>query len=84
MIEIKDNYTIYKNTEGKTIGTVEVRQENNTIYIIHTYVDSAYRGQKIAAKLVKATVDFYKQQGMNIIYSCSYAKKWSKDNSSRT
>lgn len=80
MIEINGNYTIYKNTEGKTIGRVEVIQENNTITIIHTYVDSAYRGQKIAAKLVKATVDYYNQQGMNIIYSCSYAKKWKENN----
>lgn len=77
MIELMENKAIYKTKEGKIIGEVEVvSEEKNKKNIIHTYVDPEYRGQKIASKLLTAITDYYQKQGIELIYTCSYAKSW--------
>lgn len=81
MIEFTENKVLYKTTDKKVIGEVEVIPgKNNTIDIIHTYVDPEYRNQSIASKLLTELTDYYTNRGIKIIYSCSYAKRWSEKN----
>lgn len=43
--------------------------------IDHTFVDPAYRGQKLAEKLVYTGVELARREGKKIIPSCPYAKR---------
>ncbi len=43
--------------------------------IDHTFVDSAYRGQGLAEKLVAAGVEVARNEGKKIIPLCPFAKK---------
>lgn len=43
--------------------------------IDHTFVDPAYRGQKLAEKLVYTGVELARRDGKKIIPLCPYAKK---------
>ena len=43
--------------------------------IEHTFVDSAYRGQGLAEKLVAAGVEVARNEGKKIIPLCPFAKK---------
>ena len=41
----------------------------------HSFVDPAYRGQKLAEKLVYTGVELARRDGKKIIPLCPYAKK---------
>ena len=45
------------------------------IIIDHTEVDDEYAGKGLGKKLVKAGVDFARENKMKILPSCPYAKK---------
>jgi predicted GNAT family acetyltransferase len=47
--------------------------------IEHTFVDSAYKGQGIAKKLVDAVVEGARERGLKIIPVCSYAVRVFED-----
>lgn len=49
---------------------------DHLVNIDHTYVDSAYRGQGIAAKLMEEAVVHLKEHNLKAKASCSYAAKW--------
>lgn len=54
--------------------------DQNTINANHTYVDESLRGQGVAEKLYQALVKFVREQGLNLIPSCSYiALKWQRE-----
>lgn len=77
MIEFIENKVIYKTPDKKVVGEVEFRQSGkNTIDITRTYVAPEFRNQSIASKLLTELTNYYTKQGIKIIYSCSYAKKW--------
>ncbi|MHA6534181.1 GNAT family N-acetyltransferase [Paenibacillus sp. BAC0078] len=45
------------------------------LYIIdHTFVDTAYRGQGLGDKLVKAIVEYARENGIKIVPLCPFAK----------
>lgn len=54
--------------------------DQKTINANHTYVDESLRGQGVAEKLYQALVKFVREQGLNLIPSCSYiALKWQRE-----
>ena len=77
MIEIK--YEKESNRAVAFIDNVEVGEcvyevGDNVWNIIHTEVDSTYRGQGIAKKLVECIIENAKKENKKLIASCSYAK----------
>lgn len=45
------------------------------LYIIdHTFVDNAYRGQGLGDSLVKAIVEYVRENGIKILPLCPFAK----------
>lgn len=53
-----------------------VKKSNGDIDIEHVYVDSALRGQGIAGKMMKAVVEYLRENNKKAIASCSYANAW--------
>ena len=60
-----------------------IETEKGIWNIIHTEVDPACQGQKIARKLVDTVISEAQQENKQLIADCSYAKKilTEKDNS---
>ena len=51
--------------------------ERDGVYVInHTYVDDRYRGQGIAAELVRRAVEEIERRGGRVEATCSYALLW--------
>ncbi len=48
--------------------------DEKTVDYYSTYVPPALRGKNVAATLVQAGLDYAKQQGYEVIPSCSYVK----------
>src|SRR3982751_6692853 len=52
-----------------------VKRHNNTIVIDHTEVDEKLRGQGVGEQLVKAAVDFARENNLKIKPVCPYTRK---------
>ncbi|MBP2097892.1 GNAT family N-acetyltransferase [Enterococcus rivorum] len=64
------------NDEGLEIGEMTWSEAGEKLLIIdHTYVDPAYRGQKLAEKLVLKGVEKARKERKQIIPLCPFAKK---------
>ncbi|EGP5055665.1 GNAT family N-acetyltransferase [Enterococcus faecium] len=77
-MEIKEekNRLALFNDEQQEIGEMTWSDVGPDIMIIdHTFVDPAYRGQKLAEKLVYTGVELARRDGKKIIPLCPYAKK---------
>ena len=77
-MEIKEekNRLALFNDEQQEIGEMTWSDARPDIMIIdHTFVDPAYRGQKLAEKLVYTGVELARRDGKKIIPLCPYAKK---------
>ncbi|HGD7255795.1 MULTISPECIES: GNAT family N-acetyltransferase [Enterococcus] len=77
-MEIKEekNRLALLNDEQQEIGEMTWSDAGPDIMIIdHTFVDPAYRGQKLAEKLVYTGVELARREGKKIIPLCPYAKK---------
>ena len=59
----------------KIAGKVEYTWAGRSKFIIdHTEVDPDFKGQGIGKKLIKATVDFAKENKLKVIPLCPFAK----------
>ncbi|MFD1899297.1 GNAT family N-acetyltransferase [Enterococcus termitis] len=64
------------NDENQEIGEMTWSDAGTEMMIIdHTFVDPAYRGQKLAEKLVYQGVEKARREGKKIIPLCPFAKK---------
>lgn len=71
-----------KNEDGKIIAEVDFPLvDEQTVEIMHTFVDDSLRGQGVAAKLMQAAADTVRKQGKKARLTCSYAVKWFEKNS---
>ena len=71
----RKNDQAYALEKDKIIGTCKFIEEKNIWNIIHTEVDRAYQGQKIAKLLVLEVKKKAKTEKKQIVEDCSYAKK---------
>ena len=57
-------------------GYVQYSQHGDTLSIDHTIVPSAIGGRGIASDLVKAAVEFARNEGLKVHPACTYADAW--------
>jgi len=61
-------------------GYISYTQKETTVTIEHTVVDSKFRGQGIAGKLMEEACRHFQDEGSKIIPVCSYAVQWFEKN----
>ncbi|THE12580.1 N-acetyltransferase [Enterococcus hirae] len=77
-MEIKEekNRMVLLDEQQNEIGEMTWADAGPDLMIIdHTFVDPAFRGQKLAEKLVLSGVELARQRKKKIIPLCPYAKK---------
>ena len=68
--------------DGKEIGEITWQEAPDDVLVVdHTFVDSAYRGQKLAQKLLNAVVEKARREDRKIMPVCSFAVKEFKEKS---
>lgn len=73
--EEKERFVLL-NDDGREIGEMTWSNAGDELMIIdHTFVDSDYRGQHLAEKLVLNGVEKARRDGKKIIPLCPFAKK---------
>lgn len=69
----KDDRLIYTE-DGKELGHIILKTDEDTITITHTIVPEENSGKGIAGKLVDAVVEKARKENKKIIPICTYAK----------
>ncbi|HBX25691.1 MAG TPA: N-acetyltransferase [Firmicutes bacterium] len=70
----KERNKILLMNENISIGEIDFSYlDEKNISIDHTYVNSNYRGQGIASKLILEVIQFVKENSLRIKPTCSYA-----------
>lgn len=67
-----NNGSFYIEQDGKQIAELDFRVKNNTLDAYHTGVRPELEGQGIAGSLFNELVDYARENGYNIIPTCSY------------
>lgn len=73
-----DNNAIYARDEsGELLAEITFPETEPGVFTIdHTYVDWRYRGEGLAAELVRAAVEEIRRRGGQVRAVCSYAAAW--------
>jgi len=58
---------------GESMARLDYRLENRTIVLAHTEVPPEFAGHGVAAKLVKAALEYARESGLGVVPLCSYA-----------
>ena len=74
MFKVEKDKIKYQENDN-TLGFIEfVYLDEQTIDIIHTFVEPIHRGKGIGKKLLEYTLNYFEEKGITVKYSCSYVK----------
>jgi predicted GNAT family acetyltransferase len=65
--------------EGRDAAQLDYQVEDDRLYLLHTEVPEAFRGQGIGAQLVAGAVEKAAKENLTIVPWCPYARRWLKD-----
>jgi uncharacterized protein len=75
MIEVHDNPARSRyeaQVDGEVAAFVDYRRHGDSIVLVHTETVPAYRGQGIAERLVRDTLDAIRGQGRTVVPQCPF------------
>ena len=75
VIHEKENERFVINVEGNEVY-VKYKMANNEINLHHTFTDPALRGKGLAAQVVRAALEFAKENKQKVIPTCSYVQSF--------
>lgn len=55
---------------------LEYALRDRWVNVVHTWVPDSLRGRGVADAMMKACVDFCRQQHLQLVATCSYAVRW--------
>ncbi len=58
--------------QGKIVGIISLRQRRNKMYIETLAVDEKYRQQGVSSSLLEFAKKYTKENGLNILFACSF------------
>lgn len=71
--EENERFVIY--VEGNEVY-VEYTMKDNEINLYHTFTDPALRGKGLAAQVVRAALEFAKENNLKVVPTCSYVQSF--------
>ncbi len=72
----QENNRFYVEIDGHEAYLLYKYIEKNKIDVYNTFVPEELRGGRIAADLMESMLEFVKNQNLENLLSCSYAKKY--------
>jgi uncharacterized protein len=73
VIHEKENQRFVIYTNGNEVY-VEYKMEEKEINLYHTFTHPALRGKGLAAQVVRAAVEFAKENNLKVMPTCSYVQ----------
>lgn len=60
----------------RLVGWTAYQRTAELVVFTHTEVDEAWAGQGIGGRLVRATLDRIRQEGLRVLPVCSFVRSW--------
>lgn len=79
VVHEKENERFVIYSEGNEVY-VEYSMIGNDINLYHTYTNPALRGKGLAALVVRAALDYVKENNLKVIPTCSYVQAFISKN----
>ena len=70
----KMRYEIHE--DGEVAAYVTYARAGNTIIFLHTQTDGRFRGQGVAGRLVRTTLDDARERGLGVLPHCPFTRDW--------
>ncbi|MGW8311927.1 MAG: GNAT family N-acetyltransferase [Desulfuromonadales bacterium] len=77
-LEIENNRTgnRFEAEVAGSVAFVEYALDDNILTLVHTEVPANLEGQGLGGKIVKAALDFAKDQGLKVVLQCPFARSY--------
>jgi predicted GNAT family acetyltransferase len=75
----KEEKRFVMNIDGKEVY-VEFEMKNNKMDLDHTYTNPGLRGRGLAAQVVRAALEYAKENSLKVIPTCSYVRSFINKN----
>lgn len=62
--------------DGELAGFVQYHLRGDEIALTHTQTDDRFRGQGIAARLVRSSLDAARERHLTVLPYCPFVKSW--------
>lgn len=62
--------------DGELAGFAEYRRHGDRIVITHTETDPRFRGHGVAGRLIAASLDQARKEGLAVVPVCPFARDW--------
>ena len=82
MTEVTDDvagHRLVVTAEGGEEAELVYRRDGDVLYLVHTEVPRAFRGQGTGGHLVTAAIDLARRDGMTIVPWCPFARRWLRE-----
>jgi len=66
--------SFYLDDEGKRVGEMRYLNKDGIMNIYHTEIDPSWKGHNLGFKLVEAGVKYARENNLQILPTCPYAK----------
>ncbi|MFZ6004588.1 MAG: GNAT family N-acetyltransferase [Actinomycetota bacterium] len=79
MAEVVDDeagHRLVVRADGGSEAELVYRRDADRLYVDHTEVPSAFRGQGTGGRLVSAALDLARREGLTIVPWCPFARRW--------
>ena len=71
------DHMIYFEDQEEVLATLTYHKvRSQVVDVDHTFVSPKLRGQGVASKMMEAAMIYFRQQGLRVLASCSYAHQW--------
>lgn len=79
MVEVVDDeagHRVVVRADGGSEAELVYRRDGERIYVEHTEVPAAFRGQGTGGRLVSAALDLARREDLTIVPWCPFARRW--------
>ena len=63
-------------SRARALGGAVYERRDDVIDVLHTYTPPALRGGNLAAELTRAALDFARAEGLRVVPTCSYTRRY--------
>jgi len=65
--------------DGEVAGFADYRERDGAVAVVHSQVDSAYRGKGLGGQLAQQTLDTLRERGVKVVPSCPFFAQYVAD-----
>lgn len=79
IIDDVDRHRLVVTAESGDEAELVYRRDPEHLYLVHTGVPEAFRGQGTGGQLVSAALELARREGLTVVPWCPFARRWMRE-----